>query len=192
MLGPSLINRQELIQDRFQSVDMASGINNEQYPDERLHLEAAHRVLCSTESLFLSDFTPTYSGDNSTTQTFDKLCSRYLEYRELGSSTGWLTDLRSSSNCSRLTHAERSEERRMSQLLLEESLSQLPNLFVHKQLAFCRRHSFPIHEEADDLALHKMGRPSASDNWNVVFKSECAPRIRMGSVNQNAFIQHHI
>jgi hypothetical protein len=58
-----------------------AGINNEQYPDKRLHWEATHQVLCSTESLFLSDFTPTYSGDNSTTQTFDKLCSQYLEYR---------------------------------------------------------------------------------------------------------------
>jgi hypothetical protein len=73
---------------------MTSGINNEQY-NGRLHWEATHQVLCST--LFLSDFTPTYSGDNSTTQTFDKLCSQYLEYRELGSSTGWLKDPRSSS-----------------------------------------------------------------------------------------------
>jgi hypothetical protein len=71
------------------TVDMTSGINNEQYRTSGFR-EATHQVLCSTESLFLSDFTPTYSGDNSTTQTFDKLCSQYFEYRELGSSTGWL------------------------------------------------------------------------------------------------------
>jgi hypothetical protein len=54
-------------------------------------------VLCSTESLFLSDFTPTYSGDNSTTQTFDKLCSQYLGYRNLAHQpVGW-KDPRSSS-----------------------------------------------------------------------------------------------
>lgn len=90
LLGYSQINRQASQKGRIDTVDMISGINNEQYPDKRLHMEATHRVLCSTESLFPSDFTPTYSGDNSTTQTFDKLSSRCLEHRELGSSTGWL------------------------------------------------------------------------------------------------------
>jgi hypothetical protein len=89
----------------------------------------SHQVLCSTESLFLSDFTPTYSGDNSTTQTFDKLCS-VLEYR-IGSSTGWLKT-RGRLQCSRLTHAVRTEDRRMNQLLLE-SHSQLPYLCDHKR-----------------------------------------------------------
>jgi hypothetical protein len=54
--------------------------------------------------------------------------------------------------CSRLTHAVRTEDRRMNQLLLEESHSQLPYLCDHK-----RRHlgyHLSIHKEANGKILH--------------------------------------
>jgi hypothetical protein len=53
------------------------------------------------------------------TQTFDKLCSQYLEYRNLAHQL--VEKTRGRLQCSRLTHAVRTEDRRMNQLLLEES-----------------------------------------------------------------------
>jgi hypothetical protein len=57
-------------------------------PDKRLHWEATHQVL-STESLFLSDFTPTYQVITVQPKHSINLLA-VLEYKELGSSTGWL------------------------------------------------------------------------------------------------------